>query len=121
MKALLLLILLLVLSGLHAACDPQTGDSGSLLRLKLDTLLLEVQLVLVVWDGLGRFSLLLRLVHGSIFALLLLLLQVIFRRENAVLCSKWLGIVRWIRSTAVGPHLAHLRVCILIRNLREVD
>ena len=54
-------------------------------------MLLKVQLVLVIWDGLSRLALLLRLVHGSILVLLLLLLQVIFRRENAVHRPKRLG------------------------------
>lgn len=80
LQTLLLLILLLVLCGLHAACYPQAGDSGSLLRLELDALLLKVQLVLIVWNGFGRFALLLGLVHCCIFALLLLVLQVIFGR-----------------------------------------
>ena len=84
-------------------------------------MLLKVQLVLVVWDGLSRLALLLRLVHGRILVLLLLVLQVIFRREDAVHRSKRLGGVRRIWSTTVGSHLSHLRVGILIRYLWEVD
>ena len=80
-------------------------------------MLLKIQLILVVWDRLGCFALLLRLIHGRVLALLLLMLHMILWRKYTIHRSKGLVGVGRIWSTAIR---SHLRISILVLYLGKI-
>jgi len=108
---------LLIFGGLHSTSNSQAWNGCSLLWLKLYALLLKVNFI--TRNSFRCFTFLLWYIHCIL--VLLLLLYIIFWRQNPINWPQWLSVNCRVWCTAINNYLVQLRIDTLILNLWKVN